>query len=115
VRRLTILAIAVVLLLAVSGPALAYPKTLVDAVAKAYAPRKTHIDGFCHENIGRYTYVRVDVTVGSSDRTRRVAFQYVKGGWRPLWKDGKLLASVPKRLRAHYRWMLRELNRFCGQ
>jgi hypothetical protein len=114
VRRFPVLAVALVLLLALASPALSYPKTLVDAVAQTYAPRKTHIDSLCHETIGRSVYVRVDVKVGSSDRTRRVAFQYVKSGWRPLWKEGRLLTSVPNSRRAHYRWILRELNRFCG-
>lgn len=102
-----------VLLLVATAPALAYPKVLIDAVTKAYAPKKTHIEGLCHEKIGKSTYTRVDVTLAGSERTRLVAFQWV-GGWRPIWKDGAIVRTVPKRQRAHFRWMMRELNRFCN-
>ena len=103
----------VVLALVVVAPALAYSKVLIDAVSKAYAPKKIHIAGLCHEKIGKSTYTRVELTLGASDKTRRVAFQWV-GGWRPIWKDGALVKTVPKRQRAHFRWIMRELNRFCN-
>jgi hypothetical protein len=114
-RTLLCAAAAAVLLLALAAGALAYPKTLFDAVSQIYAPKKTHIDGLCHEKIGHSVYARVDVTLVKSDAQRRAAFQYVRGGWRALSKDGSLLRSVPKSQRAHFRWILRELKRFCGE
>lgn len=110
-KRLIML--AAVLALLVAAPALAYPKVLLDAVNKAYAPKKPHVQGFCHEKIGKSTYTRVDLTLGASDKTRRVAFQWV-GGWRAIWKDGALVRTVPKKQRPHFRWIMRELNRFCN-
>jgi len=112
--RLTRLSLlCAVLLLVAAAPALAYPRVLLDAVTKMYAPKKPHINSLCHEKIGKSTYVRVDVTLGSSEKARKVAFQWVRG-WRPIWKDGALVRSVPKRERAHFRWIMRELNHFCG-
>lgn len=102
-----------VLALVVVAPAFAYPKVLFDAVTKAYTPKKPHISGLCHERIGKSTYTRVDVTLGASDKPHLVAFQWV-GGWRPIWKDGALVKTVPKRQRPHFRWIMRELNRFCN-
>ncbi len=113
-RRLIPVAVASGLLLVPAAPALAYPKTLLDAVVKAYAPRATHIDGFCHEKIGRYVYVRVDVTLVKTGAARRAAFQAARDGWRVMWRDGSIVRTVPKRQRAHFRWIIRELNRFCG-
>ena len=53
------------------------------------------------------------MTLGSERQDPSVAFQWV-GGWRPIWKDGALVKTVPKRQRAHFRWIMRELNRFCN-
>jgi len=105
-------AAAAALLLVMAAPALAYPRVLLTAVEQVYAPHKTHVDGLCHEKIGHSTYTRVDVTLRSSDRPSKVAFQW-RSGWRLIWKDGKLVRSVPKRQRPHFRWIMRELQHFC--
>ena len=105
--------VCAVLFLVATTPAVAYPRVLLDAVTKVYGPGKLHIDSLCHEKIGKSTYTRVDLTLAGSGRARSVAFQWV-GGWRPIWKDGAIVRTVPKRQRAHFRWIMRELNRFCG-
>ena len=112
VKALRVSLSSVALLLVAAAPALAYPRVLFDAVTKAYAPKKPHIEALCHEKIGKSTYTRVDLTLGASDKTRQVAFQWTNG-WRPLWKDGALVRTIPKHQRAHFRWIMRELNRFC--
>ncbi len=102
-----------VLALGVAAPAFAYPKVLVVAASKAYAPKKIHIAALCHEKIGKSTYTRVDLTLGASDKTRRVAFSGWGGG-AAIWKDGALVETVPKRQHARFRWIMRELHRFCN-
>jgi hypothetical protein len=113
VRLIRLSLVCAVLLLVATTPALAYPRVLLDAVTKVYGPRKLHVDSLCHEKIGKSTYVRVDITLVASGKARSIVFQWVRG-WRPIWKDGAILKSVPKRERAHFRWIMRELNRFCG-
>ena len=111
--KMSRLAIASLLAGAITAPVANAMPLQGEYTSKAYAPKKIHIAGLCHEKIGKSTYTRVELTLGASDKTRRVAFQWV-GGWRPIWKDGALVKTVPKRQRAHFRWIMRELNRFCN-
>jgi hypothetical protein len=114
VRRLLLVSAAAVLLALSATAAFAYPKTLFDAVQKAYAPRKAHIESFCHEQIGSKVYVLVDVTLVKSGKSRSAAFEYKKAGWFGIWRDGKITAAVVKSQRPRVRSILKELHRFCG-
>jgi hypothetical protein len=111
-RKLALALLASALMVG-TADALAYTKVLLDAVKKTYAPKKVSIESLCHERIGKSTYTRVDLTLAASGKARSAAYQWV-GGWRPIWKDGGIVSAVPKRERAHFRWIMRELNRFCG-
>jgi len=113
-RRLS--AALVVLLALLAVPAFALPKTLRGAVQKAYATPHVHIDSLCHEPIGGRSYNLVELTLVKSGRSRIAAFAYrPRTGWFGVWKDGKIMRTVPKGQRGRIHYVVKELRRFCGR
>ena len=112
--RMLVAFLAAVLVLGFVAGALAFPKVLLDAVQKTYAPRKVHIEALCHERIGGRLYVRVDVTLVKSGRARSAAFESTRAGWFAVWKNGKIRPAVAKSQRPRIRAAVKELHRYCG-
>ena len=111
------LAAGLVVLSALSAvPALALPKTLLGAVQKAYVTRHVHIDSLCHEPIGGRSYNLVQLTIVKNGGHRIAAFAYrPRAGWFGIWKDGKIMRTVPKGQRGRVHYVVNELRRFCGK
>jgi hypothetical protein len=114
-RSLRVALVATALALAVAAPSFAYPKVLLVAITKAYAPRKIHINEFCHKVIRNKVYVLVSVDYIRTDKPSTIALQYVsRAGWFAMWRDGKVLRQVPKKQRGHVRALVKNLRAQCA-
>ena len=104
-----------VLLGVTATAAFAFPKVLGVAINQAYAPKKVHLNEICYKHIHSKLYVLASVGYAGTDRPSTLALQYVKGaGWLALWKDGKVLSRVPKRIRAQARANVKSLRAQCA-
>ena len=113
--RARLLLVLAVLTLGVVAPALAYPKVLGVAINRAYAPKKIHLNEICYKHIGGKLYVLASVDYVRTEKPSTLALRYVKGaGWLALWKDGKLLPAVPKRIRPQTRAGVKGLRAECA-
>jgi hypothetical protein len=114
-RSLRVALVAAALALAVAAPSFAYPKVLLVAITNAYAPKKVHINEFCHKVIRGKVYVLVSVNYTRTNKPSTLAVQYVsRAGWFALWRDGKILRQVPKKQRAHVRALVKNLRMQCS-
>ena len=115
-RMLRLSLITALVLGAVAAPASAgRPASLFAAVQKVYAPKKVHIEEFCYKTFRGRLYTLVAVTRLGSGRAGTAAFQYRKTpGWSGMWRDGKVLRTIPKRQRGHVRAVVKRLHRECA-
>jgi len=115
IRALRLFLLLAVLALGVAAPALAYPKVLGVAINRAYSPKKIQLNEICYKHIRGKLYVLASVDYVRTEKPSTLALRYVKGaGWLALWKDGKLMPAVPKRIRPQARAGVKSLRAQCA-
>jgi len=115
VRLSRISLVCAVLLLLAAAPALAFPKVLGVAIDQAYAPKKIHLNEICYKHIKTKLYVLASVDYVKTEKPSTLALRYVTGsGWLAVWRDGKGLPAVPKRIRSRMRAAVKNLRAQCA-